>query len=144
MNDSPAKILAEFLRGKGLFTSPAEAKAWPLFVSFLPDEPSQLTDVGAVYDSVGEKQARISGGENVFKYGIQVRVRCASYAEGWAKLMQVEGALETVHLQTVTIGDEQYTIDCFNQTSPIISMGAEVVGTKKRENLSLNGLLLFC
>jgi hypothetical protein len=141
MNHSPAKIIAELLIGSGApFTDPEGGLLWPLFVSSMPDGDNVEDDCGAIYDTTGMHDGRLLSGENLVRYGIQVRVRANTYATGWQKGTEVDDLFELVHNRVVTIDGHSYTIESIAQTSPVIALGAEQ-GTGRRSLFTLNALV---
>lgn len=145
MKHSPAHILAEYLRqgesSLGLFTDPADEGDWPLYVSSLPDGNGVPANAAAVYDTSGVKIARLNNGTNVFQYGVQVFIRSSDYIIGHGKASELESLLEGLLNEKVTIGEEVYVINTFNQTSPVLVLGQDP--DTRRDAFTINGLLFL-
>lgn len=136
---SPAQILASFLIDAVLFTTPSAGSTWPLFVSSMPDGEMIEQDCAAIYDTAGLKDGRLMSGTNILHYGLQIRIRAASYNDGWAKAESVLSAMEAIANEEITIDAVDYVINNVTQTSTITALGAEP-GTKRRELLTVNFL----
>lgn len=134
---SPATVLANYLRGTSLTTHPDSEEAWPLYISYEPDSP---TNVASVYDSTGVKQGRLMIGTVIQNYGIQVRIRNSKYNLGWAKAEAIALDLDTIHNEIITIDSEDYIIKNIERQGPVVSLGKEK-GTKKRNLFTINLLV---
>ena len=140
ISDSPAVILAQYLRDAGLFVDPDESGDWPLYIASTPDGKNIQDDVGTVYDTTGVKDGRLMAGQNIFHYGIQIRIRCVVYTEGYTKAKTVAANLSTLRSEEVVLEGNTYQIKNAQATSAIIPLGNEP-GSKRRELLTMNYLL---
>ena len=140
LSDSPAVILAQYLRDVALFVDPDESGAWPLYIDFTPDGKNVKDDVGTVYDTTGVKDGRLMSGQNIFHYGVQIRIRCVVPSDGWTKAKSVRGNLAVVRNETVTVEGNEYEIKNVSATTNIVSLGQEP-GMKRRELFTINYLL---
>lgn len=140
MNDSPAVIIAKWLQDEGLFTDPSDGLDWPVFIGSMPDGRNVDHNCAAVYDTSGVKDGRLMVGEGIYHPGIQVKIRSASYADGWDKAMSVENSAESVRGDSVTVGVVTYTLSNISQTGTINPLGEEK-GQKRRYLFTLNFVL---
>ena len=141
--DPPSLILATKLIDLAIFTDPAVAGAFPIYVSLLPDGDEIENDAAAIYDTKGDKDGRLMKGDNILHYGVQVKVRSRTYAVGWDKINAVAAAFEPIdQATTVSVGGSggtAYKLVNISQTSPPLSMGLEE-GTKRRNLFTVNFL----
>ncbi len=139
---TPAMVVRELLVAAEYFTLPSEKEDWPLFVTFLPDGDEVPTDCGAVYDTTGVRDARIlDTGENLFRFGFQVRLRGSDYTALWKRAGAISDFLASVQNVDVQMGAEWWTVHDVSITTPPISLGLEP-GVKKRRHLfTVNGIV---
>lgn len=139
---TPAMVVRELLVTAEYFTLPSEKEDWPLFVTFLPDGDEVPTDCGAVYDTTGVRDARIlDTGENLFRFGFQVRLRGSDYTALWKRAEAVSDFLASVQNVDVQMGAKWWTVQDVSITTPPISLGLEP-GVKKRRHLfTVNGIV---
>lgn len=142
MDHSPAKVLAELLKASSSapFTNPADSLSWPLFIASMPDGENVENDCGALFDTVGVREARLLSGTNVFQHGVQVRIRATVYQDGWAKGEEVEAILSAIHNEPVVVGAATYLVDDVSQATPMFALGQEP-GTRRREIFTVNFLV---
>jgi len=139
INNPPADVMAEYLVAQGLFTDPSKGKAWPIYLTHEPDAPTTKDDVGTIYDTIGVKDGRVMSGENIFHFGIQVRVRAQQYLDGWQKARDVVADLETVKNVEVLVEESVYTLVNISQTSQVLFIGLDE-STKRRNLFTVNFL----
>ncbi len=139
---TPAMIVRELLVAAEYFTLPSDKEDWPLFVTYLPDGEEVPTDCGAVYDTTGVRDARIlASGENLFRFGFQVRLRGSDYTALWKRAEAVSDFLAGVQNVDVQMGADWWTVHDVSITTPPISLGLEP-GVKKRRHLfTVNGIV---
>jgi hypothetical protein len=105
----------------------------------MPDGETIEQDSAVIYDTAGLKDGRLMSGANILHHGLQVRIRAASYEDGWAKAESVLSVMEAIVNEEITIDAVDYIINNVSQTSTIAALGAEP-GTKRRELLTVNFL----
>lgn len=130
---SPAYVLASYIIENviGSMTNPADEDDWPLYVSFMPDNPDIETNLGVLYDGPGMLDGRLMDGPVIQHHGLQLRIRSESYTIGWAKMEEIVSALDTVIRETITVGGEEYLILNVKRGGLITSLGVEG-GTRNR------------
>jgi len=139
LQTSPAYILASYIIAEaiGSMTDPVDDDDWPLYVSYMPDSSDIKTNCGCVYDTSGVKDGRLMEGPVTQFFGIQLKIRCSSPINGYAKAEAIAIALDAVVNDTVTIDSVVYKIKDVGRTSPVISLGVEE-GTKNRRLFTVN------
>ena len=140
MRHPPGLIVVEMIRGRiGPYgTLPTDSGEWPLFYTHQPDSPD---DSLCLYDTAGEVQGRLASGEHQEQYGVQIRIRSASHADGWRKADEMRAMLEVIHRETVLVEDCTYMVDVMTQQSPILSLGQETDTAKRRFLFTINYLV---
>lgn len=124
LDHAPAKIVQQLLVDLVLGTLPADGDDWPVYEQKEPDGPNVPDDIITVYDTVGRMGDSGPFGKRFGFHGIQIRIRAASYAAGWAKANAIAKAMdETINYDTVTIGSDVYTVVNLNRTADIASLG---------------------
>jgi hypothetical protein len=116
---SPAQIFAKMLQDFEWFSDPMLERDWPVFISSLPEFAKPLA---VVYDTAPIKDGRLSNGENIFHYGIQLRIRCMTHQEGWDKLQTVCAEME-VQQTEVELDGVIYIINNVSQSSSVLPLG---------------------
>ena len=142
LDHSPADIIRYLLINLGhgcdpeVGTNPGE---WPIYVSM---EPSSPDDVITVFGTTSVHQGRTQvDGEVQEREGIQIRVRCTNYPDGYEKIEQISIALdEDLYGTGVTIDNATYLVHAWSRTSGPIELGKQVPQTK-RELFTLNGTI---
>jgi hypothetical protein len=137
MNKSLACILRDVFVERGIL---AEQSRWMAFVGLLPDGDNVHNDAACFYDSTPERKARGMDGATLFRYGVQIVIRAAAYAEGYAKCLEVNNELDKLHALTLQYEGELYTISNVSATSGILPLGLEE-GNKRRYKWSINLLV---
>lgn len=131
---SPASILAAYIIAQGLVTNPSANSNWPLYVSYVPDSP---TNAGAIFNTSGLKDGRYMIGTVIQHFGIRIEIRSRNYNTGWAKLEAIATDLDTVQNEIVVIDSKTYLIQNVSRVEPMIPEGTEA-GTKKRQLFTHN------
>jgi len=139
VNHSPAYILANYLIGEGLLQDPSESGGWPVYVGQLPDGPEAPDDAAVSIDTTPVKDGRVMGGAALFHYGVQLLLRSEGYNEGYAKAVDVAGALDGVDDDLVVLGANTYKLVNVSQATGVVALGQEK-GTKRRWMFSMNFL----
>ena len=134
---SPAEIVRQLLVDTG---HGSVAGTWPVFVSFMPDEPDAAL---CVYDTAGEMDGRLMhNGEQIEHPGIQVRVRSGLYPEAWNKARAVAIALDNVHKNIVAMSSEDaYLVSNASRRGAVIPLGMEMEGSRRRYDFTVNAVL---
>lgn len=129
---SPADVLCSLLQARGFSDG-----GWSLFVAFLPDAPDSAI---CLYDTEGRKDGRLmSSGKMIGHPGVQVMVRCLSYADGWKKAESIATLFDGVRKDSVDMGSEgDYIIDNVSRTSPVESLGVEEINNRRRHLFVIN------
>ena len=128
---SPADVVRWLLVSLGQATDPAAGTAWPAYCA---NEPNAPDNVVTTYDTAGNLFGREhSGGEMQEHYGVQIRLRAATHAAGWAKINAITTALdESTYQETVTIGAAQYCVKSARRSSGVAALGNESAASKRR------------
>lgn len=115
---------------------------WKASVSFMPDAPDYFI---TVYDTVGKFDGRLMrGGKKIEHSGIQVRVRGLRSNEVWEKANAIAEAMDATGVTDVTFSSEvAYRLSNISRTSPVLPMGVEEIGEKRRFNLTINAILTY-
>ncbi len=138
MSATPAQIIRKVLIGASLAVDSTTA-AWSIFTSNLPESPDTAV---AVYDTVGTPDGRLMTGERIEHPGIQIRLRTASYPDGWNRAKDIAAVLDAIHNFEVTISvTEKWKLQNVSRTAPIIPLGIETEGDRKRHNFSINAII---
>jgi len=133
--DSPASILASYITGQGIMSSPNTSSDWPLYVSHRPDEPG---DIGTIYDTSGIKDGRdMRTGAIEQHYGLQIVIRSESYEGGWNKINVLLSNLDSIFNTNVVKDDTTYTIHNVSRIGTINPLGYEK-NTKRRHLFGAN------
>ncbi len=135
---SQANIIQTYIIGQGLMSTPSDGDVWPLYVSHLPDID---IDCGAIYDTAGVLDAKLSNGEVVEHLGIQISIRSDDYEMGYIKIEAITLALDVIHNVDVALDSATYyRIQNASRSSPIVPLGTEK-GTKRRFLFTVNFLM---
>ena len=141
MDYTPAYIIRQYLIEEALLILPGSSGTWPAYVSALPDGDGVADEAVGCMDTSPIKDGRkMSDGENLFHFGVQLLLRSTAYNTGWAKMETLLNALETVKRNTVTISGTDYRLDNITLATGIVDLGQEE-GSKRRELFSLNFLV---
>lgn len=137
---SPASVLRKLLIDASLAPD-SISQIWAPFVSQLPNDPDTSM---ALYDTAPLLQGRIMRtGEQIEKYGVQVRLRSSVYGTVFSKAESIRDYFDAL-LPVVLVslpGAESWSIKNISRTSGILTTGIEVDGDRKRHNLTINVLL---
>jgi hypothetical protein len=138
--DPPSLILLTWLRSE-LLVQTASSLTWPggYGSEDTPGTGPTANDSVTVYDTEGTIHGRDARNGFVEFHGVQIRIRCASYARGWDKGVDIQAALENLRNAEVTVGANSYTIHAFTLTAPLTRFGR--LEQNLAELFSVNGLL---
>ncbi len=127
---SPADILRWAMISYGILTDPSLGTAWPCFTSIEPNTPDRLV---TTFDTVGDLQARVQiAGDQIEKYGVQIRIRASSHEDGWAKGSAIISLLDRdIRRDSITIGSSTYCIQSVHRKSSLVELGKELQITKR-------------
>jgi hypothetical protein len=134
---APAVVLRNSLISAGLGVLPSAGGSWPVYVSNLPDSPR---DSLCVYDTASSADGRYqTTGETITHPGFQIRIRSASYADGWAKAAAVCNHLDTVANESLS-GN---TLAAVTRQGEPLSLGVEPdsQGNQRFYGFTINGTL---
>lgn len=139
LTHSPADVIQQLLIDLEQGTAVADAGAWPVYASRMPDTPDSCI---CVRDTGGTKQGRMMVDGEVQEFpGVQVMVRCASPVAGWTKARAVAVAIdEEVDLPSVTIGSSVYLVYNVSRSSGPLALGKDAPNSK-RNLFSINALV---
>jgi len=115
-------------------------KNWPLYVSSMPDGDGVKTNCGAVYDTAGILDGKLSSGEVVQHPGIQLRIRSSDYEVGYAKIEELALALDNVNQDTIVVKGNTYLLQNISRTTSVVPLGSER-GYKRRFVFTVNFLI---
>ena len=135
---SPAQIIATALIRDTRLTAPADGGDWPVYISSLPDGPSIPDNAVCVYDTTGLAQARTMSGTSYSRLGVMVKVRSATYADGWAVAAEIYQALIALKASVVTVKDSSFTVQLIVLDGPPLALGPGP-SSPRREFFSING-----
>jgi len=143
---SPAKIIARYLQNLAGNLPPSAT--WPVFYNAMPDGNSKGVpdDCIAVYDTTGLADGRyLRGGiaSEIDHPGIQIRVRATDPDAAWAKAQLIADLMAEVSSTQVNVDGSIYTVIATSQSSPVVSIGQERRGDRRREIVTLNYLTTF-
>jgi hypothetical protein len=140
LEHSPADVLRRALILVGLAKDPPTTP-WPAYTSAEPGTPDSVlttydtADVTADLDAFGERETF---------HGVQIRVRAATFKEGWTKGNAILVALdhETLlrRIDVTMPGGAAYVLEGVSRTSGLIDLGFDGTQTKRRL-FTLNGLV---
>lgn len=127
MRDLPSSVLQRLLTNKALdlFTLPHEMGEWPLYAGSLPFASDIKINAGCLYDTAGTKDGRIMEGTNDFHYGLQLRIRCRSKADGWKKIVETCNYLETMFREVVEMDEVDVIVQNVSQATPVLPLGED-------------------
>lgn len=137
---SPKDVLAKYLYDLGWFSDPdAGAAAWPLYRGSMPEVDGNCA---SIYDTTGVVQGKTHRGRTDEQHGVQLRVRTAVEADGFAKLRTVAAALALLHGTTVEIdSSESWKIENVRQATTIVALGRDLQSHQVRYLHTLNLLV---
>jgi hypothetical protein len=143
LENSPAVILRAYVvDGLEELSYPESNGDWPCWVSVMPDDRGNETvpdNAAAVFDSPGTG-TRLMSGQQIERFGVQVKVRGIDYTTVWKKLESIATALDGVKNVLVSINSDEYLILNISRRGPIIPM-PETKTTKRRFTFVINMLI---
>jgi len=138
---SVISILADYIINTlSLMTTPSDEGNWPLYLSSMPDGDNIKTNCGAIYDTTGVLDGKISDGEVIQHPGIQLRIRSDDYEIGYAKIEAIALALDSVLFDIVSIDAVDYLLQNVSRTTAVVPLGSER-GYKRRFLFTVNFLV---
>lgn len=140
LSHSPAEIVQGLLIGRGWVGDPEASTlpSWPVYIDNEPDMPDNCI---TIYDTTPAIDGRTQvDGEQVQHDGIQIRIRSASHAVGYAKARSILNLVtERVKGNSVTLDGVRYIVWAIDAVS-LMRMGRDT-GKTKRSLLTLNGFV---
>lgn len=133
-------LAAYIINTLSLMTDPSDGSDWPIYISSMPDGDNVKTNCGAIYDTAGVLDDKLSSGEVVLHPGIQLRIRSNDYEVGYAKIEAVALALDDVLFDTITIGSDSYLLQNISRATSVVPLGSER-GYKRRFIFTVNFLV---
>jgi hypothetical protein len=143
LDHSPAHILSEYIIANlNLMTDPESDSAWPLFVGFLPDDsPSKIpVSAGAIYDTPGVKNVKVSSGQMITKHGVMLKIRSQVYTVGWSKLKSIYKVTDATNNEEVIIDSATYNIQNISRLGTPMALGPGE-DTKRASQFTVNFLV---
>lgn len=139
LTNSPADILRWLLVYLVQGTDPADADAWPVYVSSEPNQPDNCI---TVYDTQGQDDGRsMRDGELYAHPGFQVLVRSQDHVAGWQKATAIRTALAMEVLRlTLAVGPSTYLIQCISHIGQVLAIGKDAPSSK-RSLFTVNGMV---
>lgn len=138
--NSPAEVAAAYIiEVIQLLTDPDVKEEWPLYVGHMVDGNNVEDNAASIKDSPGSLDGKsLRSGEVSQHFGLQLKIRCVDYAEGWKKIENVAVELDGVDSgATIEVNGTTYEIENFSRTSPVVPLGQEEKG-KKRDRFVVN------
>ena len=137
---SVISILAAYIiNDLSLMTVPSGEGDWPLYISSMPDGDAVETNCGAIYDTTGVRDEKLSNGEVIQYPGIQLRIRSDDYEVGYAKIEAITLALDDICWDTIVVGGDTYLLQNISRATPVVPLGSER-GYKRRFLFTVNFL----
>ena len=137
MASSAANVIYQLLLDLGL--ADESGGAWPVHVSFFPDQPNVAL---AVYDTAGTEDGRIMDGPKIEHPGIQVQVRTPIYNDGWQKARDIADAFDVQLRTTVAAGvDDEYLVQNISRQGNIIPLGIDEKDSQRRHYFTINAVV---
>ena len=128
LTHTPSEITLQVLLDLTLGTDWSADDDWPVTFNSMPDSPD---DFITVYDTAGQTDGRVFGGEIQEHEGVQIRIRSAAATDGYAKISAIIAGLDAVLRRTVNIDSSVYQVQCFNRTSTILSLGKDAENERR-------------
>lgn len=129
MTKSPAKVMQKLLIDLGLASSKESGGDYPCYYSNQPDKPDKCF---TVYNTDGQVQGRVIGGEALEVHGIQIRLRDIDVETGDNKLNLVATTLAEDVLNTlVDISSSRFKVYAITQPSNIMYIGFDAPNTRR-------------
>lgn len=123
LNHSPADVVRRLLIQLGHGVDPP-TNAWPVYASRIPSSPDAVVRVTETADR--DQGRRMNDGERAEMHGVQIMVRHAEYATGFAKAREIARSLDVdVYDETVTISGAVYNVHQVSRTTGVLSLGDE-------------------
>lgn len=142
MINSPAHVVAQYLRDAGVGTQPTAGEEWPVYVNNLPVSPDNCL---VVYDTNAPKTV-YQHGNYEGDHGVQVSVRAVNHQAGWVQARRVLQSLVSAYRVGVSVpapptaegtGTVHYLLHCASNVGSILRLGKEAP-TSKRDMFSIN------
>jgi hypothetical protein len=138
LTHSPADVVRKHLVDQAVGTLPSAGGSWPIAVG---DEAESPDNFITLYDTTSESEgADQRTGYVSERYGLQVRVRCANYADGHIKISTIEYTLDRLNRAVVVVGSSSYMIHAVTRRSGAFHLGKDTPNSK-RDLFTLNILV---
>lgn len=142
MTESPARLVAAILKSAGLAGASSSVDWFPTVGSV----PQQGRDnLLTIFDTTGQLHGKTADAGEIYQhYGLQVRIRAADYATGWAKGQAIQDYLSGLRgnmffSSSPPLDSGPYRVWSFNLTTPLVKIAEEEVN--ERQIFTLNGLI---
>jgi len=121
-----SEIIQKWLQDQGL----VNGTTWPSKIESFPEDPDNLV---AIITTSAVKQGRLMEGEVIEKPTFEIQVRCRTFKDGYLKMLAIQQAIDAVHKNEVSIGDDTYVLHAIKRNSGFAPLGAETTSLKRRE-----------
>lgn len=127
---SPADVLRYAMVANGDVTDPTLGQSWPCYCSLEPPTPDNCI---TTFDTDGTSQGRFQiSGDQMEKYGVQIRIRSNSHGAGWSKGNSLVLALDQdLRSIVVTVGANSYCVQSVHRKTPLVELGKELGASKR-------------
>ena len=133
-------LAANIINTLSLMTNPSEGDDWPLYISSMPDGDTVETNCGAIYDTYGVLDGKLSSGEVVQHPGFSLTIRSDDYETGYSKIEEIALALDDVCWNTIEVSGDSYLLQNISRASPVVPLGSER-GAQRRFLFTVNFLV---
>jgi len=140
INDMPCLILSQYIIDSGYMSLPSLNSDWPIYTTYLPDGNNVNDNTGAAYDTTPLIDGRLMNSDFIQHYGVQLKIRCKSFNDGWDKINEIAISMDSVHNVSQAVNGTNYLIQNISRSSGPTFIGIEK-GTKRRNLFSVNFLV---
>ena len=141
LETSPATLLSYYTINVITLQDPSGIAVWPAYLGSLPDGDEVPDNAGCFYDTYGWKDGRVSDGDTIEHYGVQVKIRSKEYEDGWAKIEQIAAAYDGInHYYPITVDGDSFILYNVSRYGSTMTLGVEP-GTKRRWAFTANFLV---
>lgn len=142
LEHSPADIVRYTIIAHSLgtlHTGTGIPEDWTVFCDVEPDRPDRVI---TVYNTLGRKHKRTFPDSMTQEhYGILIRIRSNTPAEGYNKAAEIASVLdELVYQESIIIGSSVYCLHSFNRVGGILALPKDTVTPTRRIIHTFNGL----
>jgi hypothetical protein len=132
---SPAAIFGAALVEAGVVSSYGFGSDWPIFISFIPDEPDNAV---VIFDTTPVNERRVHQGSFRRQYGLQLLIRAENAVDGRTKAGELYEEIITIRNRDLTVNGDDYRIKSAHYTTGIIHIPQ--LDDRRRHFFSMNML----